>query len=67
MFGIEGVEIYFPKTYVDQAEYGSESLTKRNIKGRVQESTPMDWDSSNYPLLINGKMSTPSALPVPPQ
>lgn len=32
MFGIEGVEIYFPKTYVDQAEYCIQSLTKRNIK-----------------------------------
>ena len=33
MFGIEGIEIYFPKTYVDQVEYGISTLTIEKFKG----------------------------------
>lgn len=32
MFGIEGIEIYFPKTYVSQTEYGKIHITPETFK-----------------------------------
>lgn len=32
MFGIEGIEIYFPKTYVDQTEYCNKMILCRVIQ-----------------------------------
>jgi len=31
-FGIEAIEIYFPKTYVDQAEFGNFFCYSRKIQ-----------------------------------
>ena len=33
MFGIEGVEIYFPKTYVEQVDYGTFMMRIEKFKG----------------------------------
>lgn len=40
MFGIEGIEIYFPKTYVAQEEYCTYIMTQRATKTQAKASTP---------------------------
>ena len=54
-FGIEAIEFYAPKTYVDQAEYGTSSLKQNNTPMSPKGNTRKDWDNFNFPLLLKPK------------
>lgn len=56
MFGIEGIEIYFPKAYVDQSEYCNLLLIQKYLRTLAKESTPKDLANFNYHLLMQVRM-----------
>lgn len=56
MFGIEGIEIYFPKTYVDQSEYCNFMLTQKLLRMPEKESILKGLANSNYRSLMRVKM-----------
>lgn len=57
-WGIEAMEIYFPKTFVDQADLGMSYQIQKSIMECLRENTPKGWVSSNLPSPILSKMST---------
>jgi hypothetical protein len=58
--GIEAIEFYAPKTFVDQTDLGTFELIQNATTVSVRESTPKDWDNFNSPLPLRPKTSIPS-------
>jgi 3-hydroxy-3-methylglutaryl CoA synthase len=44
-FGIEAVEIYFPKTFVDQNDLCNLYITQKNMQESLKASIPRVWAS----------------------
>lgn len=65
-FGIEAIEIYFPRTFVDQKDLCILLFTQKNMQESQRANTPKDSDSSSSLLHILLKMSTPSRSQVTP-
>lgn len=55
--GIEAIEIYFPKTFVDQKDLCKIFLTQKNTVESQRENTPRVSDSSSWLLPIPKKTS----------
>lgn len=55
--GIEAIEIYFPKTFVDQKDLCKIFLTQRNTVESHRANTPKVSDSSSWPLPTPKKTS----------
>ena len=58
-FGIEALQFYAPKTFVDQTEFGTFFFIQNSLMQSLRVNTPKDLDNFNYPLPHRLKMLTP--------